>query len=200
MRRQPINIAGRLLTICRQTGDSSRNNEPDTRDPAADSEAASVSASVNTGAVPTFELSKPADPSGREAWWEVEGGCFVDENLHPLPPLEQEGLASTPAQDQLHSRRHSPLGHHRTRPTHMTVMEPREVHQRNQRPIIYLHHWRRTVEEGVRETSLNLKGTYNWLSKSKRSCRPPLLAPHAPSLATKPQQYTEPQPGYEGPA
>jgi hypothetical protein len=70
----------------------------------------------------------------------------------------------------------TPLGHHRTRPIDMTVMEPREVHQRNQRPSIYLHRWRRTVEEGVRETPLNLKGTYNWLWKSKRSCRLPLLA------------------------
>ena len=84
------------------------DDEPDTPYPAADSEAASISASVNAGAVPAFELSEPADPSGREAWWDIEDGCFVDEDLHPLPPLEQEGLASTPAQAQPHSRRRSP--------------------------------------------------------------------------------------------
>lgn len=71
------------------------DDELDTPDPTADSEAAS--GSVNAGPVPAFELSKHADPSGREAWWDVEDGCFVYKDLHPLPPLEQEVLASTPA-------------------------------------------------------------------------------------------------------
>ena len=46
----------------------------------------------------TFELSKPIDLSGHEAWYDVEDNCFVDEDLCPFPPLEQEDLASTEAQ------------------------------------------------------------------------------------------------------
>jgi len=66
------------------------DDESDTSDP----EAATVSA---------FGLSKPTDPSSHELWY------GVDEDLCPLTPLEQEGLASmpTPTQDQ-HSCHHSP--------------------------------------------------------------------------------------------
>jgi hypothetical protein len=62
----------------------------------------------------------------------------------------------------------------------MMVMEILNAHQRSQRPILYLNRWTRTVEEGVGKTSLNLKGTCYWLSKSKRSRRRlPLPAPHS---------------------
>ena len=81
------------------------DDERDTPDPTTDSEATSTS--VNAGPATAFELSQRADPCNREAWWDVEEGCFVYEDLYPLPPLDHEGLASTPAQDQPHSRRHS---------------------------------------------------------------------------------------------
>ena len=80
------------------------DDESDTPNP----EAAAVSASVDAGANSAFELSKPIDPSGHEAWYDVEDDRFVDEDLCPFPPLEQEGLASTLAQGQPHSRYHSP--------------------------------------------------------------------------------------------
>ena len=56
----------------------------------------------------TTEPSMPTDPPGHGPWWDVEDGCFVDNDLHPIPSLEQEGLASAPAQGQPHSRQHSP--------------------------------------------------------------------------------------------
>jgi len=80
-------------------------DEGDSPDHTADSEATSTS--VNAGPVPAFERSQRADPSHREPWWDVEEGCFVYEDLHPLPPLDHEGLASTPAQDQPPSCPHS---------------------------------------------------------------------------------------------
>jgi len=54
-------------------------------------------------------LSKPTNPSGYELWYNVEDQRFVDEDLCPFPPLEQEGLAltPTPTQDQSHSCHHS---------------------------------------------------------------------------------------------
>jgi len=55
------------------------------------------------------EPNKPTDPAGHGTWWDIEDGCYVDDDLHLIPPLEQEGLASTPAQYQPHSR-HSSLG------------------------------------------------------------------------------------------
>jgi hypothetical protein len=64
---------------------------PDTPNP----EAAAVSASVDAGADSAFGLSKPIDRSDHEAWYDVEAGCYVDEELCPFPPLEQESLAST---------------------------------------------------------------------------------------------------------
>ncbi|CZR65297.1 uncharacterized protein PAC_15197 [Phialocephala subalpina] len=50
----------------------------------------------------------PTDPPGHGPWWDVEDGCFVDDDLRPIPPLEQEGLASTPAQGQPHFHHHPP--------------------------------------------------------------------------------------------
>jgi len=79
-------------------------DEGDSHDHTADSEATST---VNAGPVPVF-LSQGADPSNRGLWWDVEEGCFVYEDLHPLPPLDHEGLASTPAQGQPPSRCPSP--------------------------------------------------------------------------------------------
>ena len=60
-------------------------------------EAAAVPASVDAGADSAFKLSKPIDPSGHEAWYDVEDDRFVDEDLRPFPPLEQVDLASTDA-------------------------------------------------------------------------------------------------------
>jgi len=80
------------------------DNGPDTYNP----EAAAVSALVDAGADSAFGLSKPIDWSDHEAWYDVEAGCYVDEELRPFPLLEQEGLASTLAQGQPHSRYHPP--------------------------------------------------------------------------------------------
>lgn len=54
-------------------------------------------------------LSKSTDTSGHELWYDVEDQRFVDKDLCPFPPLEQEGLASTPTptQDQSQSCHHS---------------------------------------------------------------------------------------------
>jgi hypothetical protein len=80
------------------------DDEPDTPDP----EAAAVSASVDAGADSAFELSKPIDPSDHEAWYDVEAGCYVEEELPLGLEPEQECLASTPVHDHSHSRYHSP--------------------------------------------------------------------------------------------
>jgi hypothetical protein len=58
----------------------------------------------------TTEPSKPTHPSSYELWWDIEDGGYVDDDLHPISPLEQEDLASTPtpAQCQPHSLHHSP--------------------------------------------------------------------------------------------
>jgi hypothetical protein len=74
--------------------------------------AAAVPALVDASADSAFELSKPIDPSGHEAWYDVEDDRFVDKDLRLFPPLEQEDLASTEAQGQPHSRYHS------SRPSH----------------------------------------------------------------------------------
>lgn len=39
-------------------------------------------------------------PPRHETWWDIEEGCFVDEDSHPLPLLEQNNLASPYAQPQ----------------------------------------------------------------------------------------------------
>ena len=85
------------------------DDESNTPDP----EAAAVSALVDAGADSAFELSKPIDPSDHEPWYDVEAGCYVDEELPPGLEPEQEGLAaSTPAHDHGHSRYHSPRPSH----------------------------------------------------------------------------------------
>jgi hypothetical protein len=67
------------------------DDESNTPDP----KAAAISASIDASADSAFELGKPIDPSGHEAWYDIEDDPFVDEDLRPFPPLEQEGLAST---------------------------------------------------------------------------------------------------------
>jgi hypothetical protein len=79
--------------------------------------------------------------------------------LLPLPSTITATLAITP------------LGHHTTGSASMMMMETLNAYQRSQRPILYLNRWAKTVDEGARKTSLNLKGTCYWLSKSKRSRR-----------------------------
>jgi hypothetical protein len=44
-----------------------------------------VAVSVDAGADPASELSKGP-------WWDVEDGCYVDDDFRPIPPLEQEGF------------------------------------------------------------------------------------------------------------
>jgi hypothetical protein len=58
----------------------------------------------------TAEPSKPTDPSSHGPWCDIEDGGYVDDDLCPIPSLEQEGLASTPtpAQGQPHSLHLSP--------------------------------------------------------------------------------------------
>jgi hypothetical protein len=85
------------------------DDELDTPDP----KAATVSASVDAGANSAFELSKPIDPSDHEAWYDVEAGCYVEEELPLGLEPEQEGLAAfTPVHDHGHSRYHSPRPSH----------------------------------------------------------------------------------------
>jgi hypothetical protein len=105
------------------------DDESNTPDP----EAAAVSALVDTCANSAFELSKPIDPSGPERWFDVETGCYVDEELPPGLEPEQEGLAaSTPVHDHGHSRCDSPgLSHNQIvqydnvdRSTQRTLEEP----------------------------------------------------------------------------
>lgn len=66
-------------------------------------EAAVVPASVDAGAGPASELSQGP-------WWDVEDECYVDDNLRPFSPLEQDSLASTctSARVQPYSHHHSP--------------------------------------------------------------------------------------------
>lgn len=73
------------------------DSESDTPEPAP--QAAAVSVSVDAGADPASELSKGP-------WWDIEDECYVDDDLRPIPPLEQEGLASTPALAQPHFHHH----------------------------------------------------------------------------------------------
>jgi hypothetical protein len=91
------------------------DNEPDSTDAEDEAEAASDDVDVDTIRVqrdaslsstlpnqdPAPELSKPIDPSASERWYDVEAGCYIDEELPPgLEPEVQEGLTtSTPAQD-----------------------------------------------------------------------------------------------------
>jgi hypothetical protein len=82
------------------------DNESDIPEP--EPEAIALSASVDASADPAFDLSKPVYLSNHEVLWDVEDGCFVDEDLHPFPLLQQEGLVSTPAQEQPYSCRYPP--------------------------------------------------------------------------------------------
>src|ERR1700729_2442351 len=70
---------------------------------------------------PAFELGKPIDPSGPERWYDVEAGCYIDEELPPgLGPMVQEGVTtSTPTQDH-----HPSLYHDNSRNTQCTLEEP----------------------------------------------------------------------------
>jgi hypothetical protein len=65
-----------------------------------DSKAAVVSVSVDAGADSLSELSNGP-------WWDVEDECYVDDDLRPIPLLQQEGLASVPALAQ-----GQPYSHH----------------------------------------------------------------------------------------
>jgi hypothetical protein len=56
--------------------------------------------SVDTGIMSVAKLSKPAD-TRQEAWYDVEDGRYVFEDC-PLSLLEEDGLASTLAQDHHH--------------------------------------------------------------------------------------------------
>jgi hypothetical protein len=60
------------------------------------------------------KLCKPIIPSSPERWYDVEAGCYVDEEpLLGLKPKGQEGsAASTPAHDRGHSLHHSPRPPH----------------------------------------------------------------------------------------
>ncbi|KAH8772392.1 hypothetical protein BGZ57DRAFT_984516 [Hyaloscypha finlandica] len=62
------------------------DDESDTPKPVPEA----VAVSIDAGADPASELSK-------KPWWDAEDECYVDDDLHPIPPLEQESLTSTPA-------------------------------------------------------------------------------------------------------
>jgi hypothetical protein len=59
-------------------------------------------------------LSKPINPSTPERWYDVEAGCYIDEELPlGLRLEEQQGLAvSTPAPSSYYSSHHSPRPSH----------------------------------------------------------------------------------------
>jgi hypothetical protein len=59
-------------------------------------QAAAVSVSVDAGADLASKLSKGP-------WWDVKDEYYVDDEIHPIPPLKQEGLASTPAREEISS-------------------------------------------------------------------------------------------------
>jgi hypothetical protein len=75
------------------------DDESDTPEPVP--EATAVSVSVDAGANPASEPSKGP-------WWDVEDECYIDDDLRPIPPLEQEGLASTPVRAQPRFHHHPP--------------------------------------------------------------------------------------------
>jgi hypothetical protein len=68
-------------------------------------EAAAIFILVDANADP------PSGPS-KKPWYDIEDECFLEEDLHPVPPLEQKALVSTrtsmSAQDQRHPLRDSP--------------------------------------------------------------------------------------------
>jgi hypothetical protein len=80
------------------------------------------------------KLSKPIVSSSPERWYDVEAGCYVEEE--PLPGLESEGqegsAASTPAHDHDHGHSHhhfpgppyNQIGQHDDRNTQRTSEEP----------------------------------------------------------------------------
>jgi hypothetical protein len=70
------------------------DEESDTPEPVP--QVAAVSVSVDAGADLASKLSKGT-------WWDAEDECYVDDDLHPIPPLEQEGLASTLEREEISS-------------------------------------------------------------------------------------------------
>ena len=83
--------------------------EDDKRD-TPDPEAAAVSASVDAGTDFAFELSKSIVLSSPGRWYDVEAGCYIDEEPSlGLETEEQRGPAvSTPTHSHHHSPHHSP--------------------------------------------------------------------------------------------
>ncbi|KAH7342186.1 hypothetical protein BKA65DRAFT_478089 [Rhexocercosporidium sp. MPI-PUGE-AT-0058] len=89
-------------------GAQGRNHDPTNRDDETDDSLPSIEEIL--GPLLRKEIAATGCQGTRDRpviLEDVEDGCFVYEDLHPLPSLEHEGLASTPAQDQPHSRRHS---------------------------------------------------------------------------------------------
>lgn len=141
-------------------------DEGDTPDHTADSEATSTS--INAGPAPASERSQRADPSNCKPWWDVGEGCFVCEDLHPLPLLDHEGLESTPTQDQPPSRRHSlGVSQDQSKP-HGDNRTTRSASEESAAQSLII-----TLDQdgggGREETSQISKETCNWLSKGKRS-------------------------------
>jgi hypothetical protein len=69
------------------------DDESNTPDP----KAAAISTLVDAGADSAFKLSKPIDPSDPERWYDVETGCYIDEELEP--EVQEDLTTSTPARD-----------------------------------------------------------------------------------------------------
>jgi len=80
------------------------DNKSNTPDP----EAAAVSALVDASADSASKLSKLIHLSYHEAWYDIDNCCYIDKELRPVPPLEQEGLASTLVQGQPYTLYYSP--------------------------------------------------------------------------------------------
>lgn len=75
------------------------DDELDTPEPVPKAAAVFVSLGADTDSA--CELGK-----GR--CYDSEDKCYVDDDLHPNPPLEQERLASTPTLSQSHFHRQPP--------------------------------------------------------------------------------------------
>lgn len=70
-----------------------------------DSTEAEDEAEAASGDVDVSSVKRDAiEPSGPERWYDVEAGCYIDDEVPPSPGLgEQDGLTFTPAQDRAHS-------------------------------------------------------------------------------------------------
>jgi hypothetical protein len=109
---QPSHNASNLKTpsipsnLTAKRGDDHISKDQDDASDTPNPEVAAVSASIDADVDLAIDLSKLVHV-GHEEWWDVEDNCFVKVDIRPLPLLEQDGLASTPARCQPYSLNYS---------------------------------------------------------------------------------------------